>query len=1099
MVDNSTRIILTAEDRASAVVGKVSQSLGGLAGSAAGFASALGVAIAPVGAIAAALYGLKTSLDLGGKLNDMAMQTGATVEQLSALRNVAELSGVSLDEAGVGLAKLSKNMLQAATGNKEAAGTFKALGVAITDSRGSLRDSGQVMQDVAKSIAGLASPTERVAAAQLAFGKSGAQLVPMLMDMATASEQVATWTTKDAAAADEFSDNLTKLRQSVRGVGESLVRDMLPALNDTLKSFTTAREAGLGFFQSLTGIGVRGLNETLAEAKANSKQHIDELRKEIETAQAAIETRRADGGDYFEDLTTKIAAATPKLAYYKKLYAEMVAETYKASYSNEGRGGGASFVAMLNQGEESAKKARTEVDKLAQVLDKIYGKDSGLDSSYWQDLNQLNAGYKSGRLDIEKYRDAVGKLTIQQKFWTDAQKAGEQIHKDNIDFYKSEEAALKALAQAQQSSTKEFGDLIDRLDSEAETLGLSSDERERYIALKKLDREYTAGLIESEDDYLARINAINDAFAKRKGVAEYQAGQQSMWTSLESVAHQTFVSIFDSGKDAFERLRDTLKNTVYELLYQMTVKQWIINIAGSMGASGSTLQALGAGSGGGLGGLLSGANSAYSLYTGGTTATIANGIGWLGNATGSTAVSAYGAGMGAAAGGADLTAAIAAYQEAAVAAAGTEAAAAYTAAAEGLAGGVGAASAIPYIGWIVAAIALIASVAGRGGGPKTEGDALFTLGGGSPTYAGSEGFFTGHSGDSYAQAVTGGVAIGIQETIKSLGGSAAGLGVLLGFNTDPQGDAPDNVTGAVRRADGSYAYLSTYDVDRGQYGAAMQIEAKRVLLAAINASEVSAAYHLIIQNVDLLTSSAEELDEVIANIGNAKAILDYGNADPFSDYAKSLAAAGNSYTLQLERQRESVLAAAKAFDGSTASVNALLQATQQRYEIELQLAQQVADSLKSTSDMFGDSARSVRLSVLDNQGKYGFYNDEVQKYSDILGTLSDPAAIAEYAKKLNDSIMSAWGVLEPDQQQGSADRFIALLDQADALAQSRYQAVETSAKTDREALSVAIATAIDEAMARAATSIAAAASVPQPVSVTVDVNSLFSELTWAAA
>ena len=99
MVDNSTRIILTAEDRASAVVGKVSQSLGGLAGSAAGFASALGVAIAPVGAIAAALYGLKTSLDLGGKLNDMAMQTGATVEQLSALRNVAELSGVSLDEA----------------------------------------------------------------------------------------------------------------------------------------------------------------------------------------------------------------------------------------------------------------------------------------------------------------------------------------------------------------------------------------------------------------------------------------------------------------------------------------------------------------------------------------------------------------------------------------------------------------------------------------------------------------------------------------------------------------------------------------------------------------------------------------------------------------------------------------------------------------------------------------------------------------------------------------------------------------------------------------------------------------------------------------
>jgi hypothetical protein len=64
--------------------------------------------------------------------------------------------------------------------------------------------------------------------------------------------------------------------------------------------------------------------------------------------------------------------------------------------------------------------------------------------------------------------------------------------------------------------------------------------------------------------------------------------QKKMWESVEQTAHDTFISIFDSGKSAFDRLRDALKNGLLDLLYQMTLKKWIFNVEASVSGSGST-------------------------------------------------------------------------------------------------------------------------------------------------------------------------------------------------------------------------------------------------------------------------------------------------------------------------------------------------------------------------------------------------------------------------------------------------------------------------------------------------------------------------------
>lgn len=277
MGDSKTSIIISAEDRTREAFESAKNGLQGLE-QAASRLPLIGASLAGFASIGALTASIKSAIDFGGKLNDMAMQTGATVEQLSALRDVAELSGVSLDEAGKGLQKLSKAMLDAGSGGKESAALFKALGVAITDSSGGLRDSGAVMQDVAKAIASLESPTERVAAAQLAFGKSGAALVPMLMDIAKGGELVATWTEKDAALADEFGDNLEKIAQHARATGEAMAKDILPSLVEFSAVLEKAFRPGLveGFAQSW-GAAFKGMAAAMDESLASAEEFLGKI------------------------------------------------------------------------------------------------------------------------------------------------------------------------------------------------------------------------------------------------------------------------------------------------------------------------------------------------------------------------------------------------------------------------------------------------------------------------------------------------------------------------------------------------------------------------------------------------------------------------------------------------------------------------------------------------------------------------------------------------------------------------------------------------------------------------------------------------------
>lgn len=208
--------------------------------------AAIGVAV--VGAAAGLAALTKAAIDNADELSKVSQKMGITVEALSRLQYAAKLSGVELSGLQTGMNALARNM---ATGSD----AFTQLGVAITNSDGTLRSSVSVIGDIADRFAGMEDGATKTALALGIFGRAGADLIPLLNGgsaglaaMAQEADNVgATISGTTAKAAERFNDTLSKIEATMGGVVNKVMVAALPALQslaDTLASPEFAEAAG---------------------------------------------------------------------------------------------------------------------------------------------------------------------------------------------------------------------------------------------------------------------------------------------------------------------------------------------------------------------------------------------------------------------------------------------------------------------------------------------------------------------------------------------------------------------------------------------------------------------------------------------------------------------------------------------------------------------------------------------------------------------------------------------------------------------------------------------------------------------------------------
>lgn len=119
-------------------------------------------------------------LEFASSLGEQAQQLGVTTRDLQLYRYAASQVGVSNAEMDAGLAKLTLRIGQAAAGNQKLGGVFSALGIAITDSAGNARDTGDVFEDLAGKLSKVEDPAKRAQIEVALFGKAGQRLDTLL-------------------------------------------------------------------------------------------------------------------------------------------------------------------------------------------------------------------------------------------------------------------------------------------------------------------------------------------------------------------------------------------------------------------------------------------------------------------------------------------------------------------------------------------------------------------------------------------------------------------------------------------------------------------------------------------------------------------------------------------------------------------------------------------------------------------------------------------------------------------------------------------------------------------------------------------------------
>jgi len=386
-----------------------------------GFSNAAKIGFAAVGAAAIAAgaalgVAVKRSLDHADALGKAAQKAGVSVEALSRLEYAARLSDVSMEGLTGSLTKLGKAMVDATVDKGgQASIAFRALGIDVRDASGNIRDTNAVFLDIADRFGRMQDGATKSALAMQVFGKSGAELIPLLnsgrdglKQMADESDRVGfTLTGKTTTAAEAFNDTLTRLQLATDGVVNKIMVAALPALQglaDIMSSPSFATAAGTMANNIITAIN------QIVVAAAAATNAISDLKTTLNPSRDTILQRIADanGKTYSPGSSNIENRAAPGWLDQSRRDS-----SWKGTWGNlKSPAASPTTTPLIDLAAlgDAAKSANQFIDpfqarmqELAPVLDDLHNPMSTMKD----DLTDLETMFKSGRITAEVYGQAV--------------------------------------------------------------------------------------------------------------------------------------------------------------------------------------------------------------------------------------------------------------------------------------------------------------------------------------------------------------------------------------------------------------------------------------------------------------------------------------------------------------------------------------------------------------------------------------------------------------------------------------------------------------------------------------------------------------------
>lgn len=404
-----------------------------------------------------------------------------------------------------------------------------------------------------------------------------------------------------------------------------------------------------------------------------------------------------------------------------------------------------------------------------------------------------------------------------------AKKAAEDAFKARVASAEAEQKANDMFAQDYAEAWK-FAD-------EARLKEFNEDVR---IRMDLMDAENKANEMFAQD-YAEAWKFANE-FQRDEDKKTADAAKQNLavWDDIADRGARFFDDLIFSGKKAFDSLKDFLKSFARDLI-SLFARRWILSLGANATGSGDLASVAASAGGSTL------AGSVLSAGAGGLWAAGSNFVAGMSLPAAAVGAGAIEAGVGVAA---------------------------------GSAAGIGstfatAMMAIPVWGWIIAGLATIAAIlSSRKGGPKDEGQFIT---GGAPGFN-----IVGTSANGATQQFATGLATQIAQTLASFGASGS-FQVGAGIVRDPSGTSPTFVDTLLRSASGQ-EILRQHNANVGRSDEEMQAElvlqSQRVILAALQASELPKEVSDILNSLVASTASGEDINRVIAAALEMKQVMD---------------------------------------------------------------------------------------------------------------------------------------------------------------------------------------------------------------------------------
>jgi CII-binding regulator of phage lambda lysogenization HflD len=181
--------------------------------------------------------------DFGDRIDKVSQKIGMSKKGFQEWDYIMSQNGGNVESLQMGFKTLVTQMEGVKKGSKDSVNAFSALGVSVKNSNGQFRQSDDVFNDVIKKLQQVKDPTQKMILANRLFGRSAAELRPLLNQEASAIEELREKANslgliipeEEIKNAVKFKDTMDTFSRVFEAKFATIMMKLMPSFTDTLE------------------------------------------------------------------------------------------------------------------------------------------------------------------------------------------------------------------------------------------------------------------------------------------------------------------------------------------------------------------------------------------------------------------------------------------------------------------------------------------------------------------------------------------------------------------------------------------------------------------------------------------------------------------------------------------------------------------------------------------------------------------------------------------------------------------------------------------------------------------------------------------------